>query len=272
MKGHTLADWLTLREPYDAAARSESLVRVAADALPRHRPVRIVDLGAGRGSNVRYLTGRLPQPQHWVLVDEDPVVLDDVPWAMAGILRPPSAIETRELSLGVLDGGLFEGCHLVTASALLDLVSESWLESLADRCVAISAVGLFALTYNGESQCSPVEPEDEEIRKLMNCHQRTNDKGFGRAAGPDAVDVAERCFSERGYRVQRARSDWNLSSDARELQRQLVDGWAEAASEIAPEFSTAIVSWHQRRRAHIDAARSQIIVCHEDLVALPPRP
>src|SRR5258705_10769178 len=68
----SLADWLALREPFDAAARSEALTRALAAALPRDRPLKAVDLGAGRGSNVRYLASRLPQqPQEWLLVDED---------------------------------------------------------------------------------------------------------------------------------------------------------------------------------------------------------
>ena len=73
--GHSLADWLSLREPFDAAARSARLARSVSDALPRDRPVRIVDLGTGRGSNVRYLTGYLPLPQEWLLLDEDGVLL-----------------------------------------------------------------------------------------------------------------------------------------------------------------------------------------------------
>jgi hypothetical protein len=259
----SLADWLALREPFDAAARSEALTRAIAAALPRDRPLKVVDLGAGRGSNARYLAGRLPQPQEWLLVDEDATLLADV-----GALTPD--VETRQMNLGVLDRAIFEGRHLVTASALLDLVSENWLRSLASHCRAIGAAGLFALTYNGESRCSPVEPEDDAVRELMNRHQRSNDKGFGRAAGPDAVDAAERCFSEVGYRVQRASSDWILPPDARELQRQLVAGWAEAATEIAPGQSPMILSWQSRRLAHIDAGRSRIIVCHEDLAAWPP--
>jgi hypothetical protein len=260
----SLADWLALREPFDAAARSDALTRAIAAALPRDRPLKAVDLGAGRGSNARYLAGRLPQPQEWLLVDEDARLL-------ACVDGLTSSFETRQMNLGVLDGAIFEGRQLVTASALLDLVSGTWLHSLAAHCHGVGAAGLFALTYNGESRCSPMEPEDDAVRELMNSHQRSNDKGFGRAAGPDAVDAAERCFSEVGYRVQRASSDWILPPEARELQRQLVDGWAAAAIEIAPVQSPMVRSWQSRRLAHIDAGRSRIIVCHEDLAAWPPR-
>ena len=269
--GDSLASWLALREPFDAAARSVALTRAVAEAFPDGRVLKIVDLGTGRGSNVRYLTGHLAPPQQWLLVDQDAALLAEIPRAMAGVLDPRCTIETRQTNLGVLEASIVGGRQLVTASALLDLVSVPWLRSLAACCEANHAVALFALTYNGGSECWPADAYDEAIRELMNRHQRTNDKGFGRAAGPDAVDAAARSFSERGYRVQRARSDWVLPQEAREMQRQLVNGWMEAASAIAPAESAMIHGWHRRRLAHISAGGSRIIVRHEDLSAFPPR-
>ncbi len=42
--GHSLAEWLTLREPFDVAARSERLAQAVSKALPPDRPVRMVSL------------------------------------------------------------------------------------------------------------------------------------------------------------------------------------------------------------------------------------
>jgi len=261
----SLAHWLALREPADAASRSASLTRAIVDALPRRPPLRIVDLGCGAGSNVRYLAPHLPGESHWLLVDRDPTLLSEA----LRTLRPLRSIviDTREMNLGVIDPTIVAGRDLVTASALLDLVSASWLRALAGACRAAGAAALFALTYDGRSRCSPAEPEDDTIRDLLNRHQRSNDKGFGRAAGPDAVAVAERCFAGEGYHVRREPSDWVLTPDARELQRQLVEGWAEAAREIATEQSSMIDDWLQRRLGHVDGDRSHIVVGHEDLAA-----
>ena len=60
--------------------------------------------------------------------------------------------------------------------------------------------------------CSPDEPEDAEVRDLVNRHQRT-DKGFGPALGPDALAAGrERVLVGLGYRVERERSDWALGA------------------------------------------------------------
>jgi hypothetical protein len=104
---------------------------------------------------------------------------------------------------------------------------------------------------------------------LFNRHQRT-DKGLGGpAAGPDAVGCAGRCFAETGYRVETEPSNWELGVDQPELQRQLINGWAEAAAEISPTDGSIIADWRVRRLQHVETGRSRIVVGHDDLAAWP---
>src|SRR5262245_693966 len=79
------ADWLALREPADAAARSSRLVaqlRASLATKASHLATQasgrtaIHDLGAGTGSMCRWLAPLLPGPQHWVLYDRDPALLE----------------------------------------------------------------------------------------------------------------------------------------------------------------------------------------------------
>jgi len=258
-----LASWLALREPADHAARSEALTRRIATVLDANATLRVVDLGAGTGSNVRYLADRLPRPRHWLLVDTDPLLL-----SQARAPDPGDAVAVRALNLGPVDTlDVCAGCHLVTAAALLDLVSENWIGALTARCRAEHAAVLFALTYDGRSECEPPELDDNAVRLLFNEHQRRSDKGFGLAAGPAAASFAQRALLEAGYHVEVARSDWKLGPDMRELQRQLIQGWADAAAEVDPSASPEITSWLQRRLLHVDEGRSCIAVGHQDLAA-----
>ena len=78
---------------------------------------------------------------------------------------------------------------LVTASALLDLVSADWIDDLAGDCAAVGCAALFALNYDGRVRWCPVLALDAVVRALVNRHQR-RDKGFGPAAGPAAASVA----------------------------------------------------------------------------------
>ena len=256
------AEWLALREPADHAARSIAVTRAALDVLPRSGESRILDLAAGTGSNLRYLLGAGSQRTRptFLLVDHDPALLAQVP--------PAPGVETRCLDLATLgDRAIFDGRALVTASALLDLVSEAWLNLLAARCAEAGAAVLFALSYDGRIECSPEDPDDRAIVALVNLPQRI-DKGFGPALGPDATGCAERGFAALGYRVMRDRSDWVLTPASAELQRQLIDGWAQAATALAPAQAAIVAAWRTRRLAHVDADRSHIVVGHEDFAGI----
>lgn len=287
----SLAHWLRLREEADWAARSAALTYAIAAAVPNTGTLHVLDLATGTGSNLRFLCERLPSPQRWLLVDRSPDLLGLVrarteEWATARDyeVRPSATgfsiraerlscvVETRQLDLHALgDAALFEGRHLVTASALLDLVSDGWIKTLAAHCWAVDAAALFTITYDGRSSCDPAEPEDNLVRELMNEHQH-RDKGLGGpAAGPDAMASAERAFEGIGYAVRADASDWVMGPDAREFQRELIDGWAQAAREQQPDAAAAIADWRTRRLAHVDAGRSRITVGHHDLAAWPRR-
>jgi hypothetical protein len=264
--GEFSAEWLALREPADHRARSTRLTREIASRLADRRQVRVLDLAAGTGSNLRYLARYLPPVQHWRMVDRDPALLARVRkpamWAIVASVH----LQPRDLSAPGVLADVVRNTSLVTASALLDLVSDRWLGVLAERCRAVRAAALFALTYDGRILCTPPEPDDESVRRYVNQHQRT-DKGFGSALGPDATDYADGCFAQLGFTVERDRTNWTLGAGDSELQRQLIDGWASAAVEMAPESSSLIDVWRVRRLAHVAAGRSTIVVGHEDLAA-----
>lgn len=257
------ADWLALREPADARARSRPLAVAAAAALAR-RPgaVRAIDLATGTGSNVRYLAGLLPATLAWLLVDADEGLLQTLPSRLPGV--PVDILRTDLSQLD--DPALFEGRDLVTASALLDLVSDRWVASLAEVCARVDAIVLLALSYDGRILMTPEEPEDALVRDLVNQHQR-GDKGFGPALGPAAAASAAAHFIRHGYRVDRASSDWVLDSTDGELQRQLIEGWAQAAVEIDPAQADAVDHWRMTRLSHVDTGRSRLVVGHEDVLA-----
>ena len=281
------AEWLDLREPFDAAARATSLVAELRDHIAggtNDSPLEIVDLGAGAGSNLRYSAPLLGGVQRWRLVDHDAKLLDAArartrSWAAhrgdAATLTP-SALELRgidyacavrceRVDLTQLEAVELPTAGVVTAAALLDLVSRDWLERLARRCRLARAAVALALTYDGRTTATPAEPEDAAVLAMFNRHQLF-DKGFGPALGMRAAAAAEAIFEAHGYELRVAPSDWVVGRAEHGLQLALLDGWLGAALEIAPESRLALTSWHERRRAHVLAGRSSLRVGHVDLV------
>jgi hypothetical protein len=282
------AQWLQLREPLDAASRAEDLCKslLEGPALKRRQDSRlaIIDLGAGTGANLRYAAPRLGGKQDWLLVERDPLLLGAMEsrmreWApqltgtgpLLTICAPQFECRIRHVALDLASHlaqlPLPDGV-LLTASALLDLVSEAWLRELARSAANAAATIWFALTYDGRIECLPVEPEDAQIRELVNLHQ-LNDKGFGPALGPGAAQMVEQIFVEQGYRIQCATSDWCIGPQSQALQQALVEGWFDAACEIAPHQAQALSGWLARRRAHIKDARSELRIGHVDIIGGP---
>jgi len=258
------AQWLALREPYDGRARSVDILDKVATAFAGRPAIAVVDLGCGTGSTVRTVGPRLPARQRWRLVDNDLGLLAQ---ASALARAPDLLIEARTIDLVrdlelALDGAL----DLITTSALLDLVSPDWLERLVVEAAARRLPVYAALTYQGQASLAPAEPFDLEIVAAVNRHQR-RDKGFGPALGPEAGLSAVRAFERVGYAVVTGASDWEFAADDRDIQLEVVSGWAAAAAELGELPQAAIDAWLVRRRALVAAGRSSMRVGHVDFFA-----
>jgi SAM-dependent methyltransferase len=273
------ADWLELREGVDHGSRAESLVEPLLDKWRRRRWSRILDLGGGTGSNLRYLAPRLPGEQHWTVVDHDGALLARVDSPEGG-----GRVERVEGDLAREGLARVASSHLVTASALLDLVSEGWLRRLAEGCRESGAGVLLALTYDGTVGWAPgsvarfeapgrtelPEPLDARVLDAVNRHQE-RDKGLGPALGPRAVEAAEALFREVGYVVRVAPSPWILGPEEIEVVQHLVEGWVHAAGEEEPELAPGLVDWGRQRVDGVARGGRWLVVGHRDLLALPRR-
>lgn len=247
------ADWLSLREPADRFARNPELLHHAVK-LAGSNPV-VVDLGCGTGSTVRQMSPLLPKGSSWWLVDNDESLLE-----LAHVAAGGSGM-TYLTDITSVDSLPLDGASLVTASALLDLVTERWLEQFVTR---LKVPFYAALTYDGHMAWDPPAPDDEAITQAFNRHQR-GDKGLGPALGPIAAAATEAIFSAAGWTVHTAPSPWQLDGSDKHLQEALVEGIGVAAGEAEAESAD---EWVSRRVG--SAATTRCTIGHIDLLAIPP--
>ncbi|MEU4925282.1 class I SAM-dependent methyltransferase [Streptomyces yokosukanensis] len=263
-------EWLRLREPADAAARAQALLaplRVRLADLPgRTGALAVHDLGCGTGSMGRWLAPRLDGAQHWVLHDHDPYLLH-----FAAVASPRTAadgsgvtVETRRGDVARLTSDALAGASLVTASALLDVLTRDEVGSLADACVGAGCPALLTLSVVGRVELTPADPLDAEIAEAFDAHQRR-----AGLLGPDAVGVAGEAFAARGAAVRVHPSPWRLGPEQAALTEQWLRGWVGAAVEERPELTDRAERYLRDRLAACAAGGLRVVVHHSDLLALP---
>jgi hypothetical protein len=257
-------EWLLLREPADAAARSEEL----AERLPRHiggaGPLVVHDLGGGSGAMGRWLAPRLPGPQHWVVHDLDADLLE---LAVAGAPGPAAdgaavTVEARRSDITRLTRDELAGASLVSASALLDLLTVDALARVLTACAGCPM--LLALTVVGRVTLTPEEPLDALIGAAFNAHQRC-----GGRLGPDAVSAVVDQVRRTGADVLVRPSPWRLAAARADLAAEWLVGWVGAACEQEPALAPEAGAYRDRRLAQAAAGDLDVIVDHADLLVLP---
>lgn len=263
--------WLYLREPADAAARATELVDTLRENLPEGDLV-IRDLGCGTGSLGRWLAARLPGTQRWILHDEDAELLTRARTSLpaAALDGSPVAVVAEQRDVTALRAADLAGTSLVTASALLDLLTEDEVAALATAIVEAGCAALLMLSVTGRVELSPADPLDSALSASFNAHQQPAHR---RQAAPrphrgrrrrDRVRQA-RCHGRprRERLAARTRSGRAAAAVARGLGRRR----RRAAARVAPgrRRLPAAPASRWRRPAELHA-----VIHHGDLLVLPP--
>ncbi len=283
------SSWLTLREGFDAQARSRPLAQAFARLLPVEP--NLVDLGAGTGSLFRWLAPIIGRPQHWLWLDDDVDLMEEglrttASWARrlgyvvqhdeceaSLTLETPRGAWCIELaghdltyppSLLPLDNA-----DAVTCSALLDLFSEDWLDEM------LHAIGrrpfYAAINVMGNWRLRPCRLSDRLVARGFLADQVGNATPMD-PLGPDVPKVAEDICKELGQDYRSARSDWTIQPRQRTMLHAMLTFLANAAREAMPGRRREIAAWERVRRDDVKAERLAMRIGHCDfLVSFDPK-
>jgi hypothetical protein len=263
-------EWLDLREPIDAAARSRELVERLRRHLPATSRQVIHDLACGTGSMGRWLAPLLPGPQRWVLHDRDGdllrVAAADPPGPAAD--GASVVVETRHSDVTQLLPDDLADATLITASALLDLMTKDELARLIDVCSNVGCPVLLSLSVVGHVELAPADPLDCRVAAAFDDHQRRT-MARGRLLGPDAAAAAVEGFRHSGAEVLVRPTPWRLGAAEADLAAEWFTGWIGAACDQSVDLDSEIGSYARRRLAEARAGQLAVTVDHADLLIVP---
>ena len=262
--------WLALREPADAAARAPDLVEHLGRHLPATGRRVIHDLGCGTGAMGRWLAPLLPGPQHWVVHDRDADLLG------VAVADPPGpaadgasvTVEAKQSDITRLYTGDLAGATLITASALLDMLTEDEVAGLVTVCAGAGCPTLLTLSVVGRVHLSPADPLDRRVAAAFDAHQRRATER-GRLLGPHAVGVALVEFGRLGAEVLVRPSPWRLGPLQAALAAEWFTEWVGAACEQQVELAAETDAYTRGRLAQARAGQLAVTVDHADLLVLP---
>jgi hypothetical protein len=243
--------WLRLAEPFDHAARSAGLVEDLRAVLPAERPIGLVDLGAGTGSNLRYLAPRLGGEQEWHLFDRRQRMLDELPdelgrWAAeralpahrSGDVLYVGPWQVRWSALGATLPDV--GAHAIVANGFLASLDQDAIQDLADWLVDRGVPFLASANLDQRVRIVPGHALDDAV--LV-------------SARPDPVEMLAGLLD--GFDVRVESTDWRIGADQPDLQRASI---ARIGGDAA---------WRAARLEQIDRGRLEIVLGHQELLARP---
>jgi hypothetical protein len=262
--------WLALREPADAAARALDLVEHLGRQLPANGQWVIHDLGCGTGAMGRWLAPLLSGPQHWVAHDRDANLLE------VAIAHPPGraadgapvTIEAKHSDVTRLRPADLAGATLITASALLDLLTEGELARLIAGCLRSGRPMLLTLSVVGHVKLTPTDCLDRRIGAAFDAHQRRVTER-GRLLGPDAVALTVEQCGQLGAEVLVRPSPWRLGVSHANLAAEWLIGWVGAACKQEVNLAAEAELYARRRLAQAAAGQLAVTVDHADLLISP---
>ena len=267
------SDWLALREQEDLLARNSSVFYSVHEYLQNQTELKILDIGCGTGATMRALFPRFKQHQNWTLLDADKKLLERAKFLNQSLVEDSMNemhLEYFDLTKGF--GYLNADYDLVTTTAFLDLVSESWIKKFVRVLNDYDLAFYCSITPTNKIVFEPKISLDDKIICAFNTH-RYNDKGFGVSSGGKVTEFTISYLKNYGFKVFQANKEWGCQNPDKEFRKvfysQLIEGIAQAVAETNLLESAKLEYWKRTRLSDIHKNHCEIWFEIIDFFAFP---
>jgi SAM-dependent methyltransferase len=283
-------DWLEERYRFDVAARNPKVEAACLQYFAQHPMVSIIDIGAGTGANFIYLSEKFPQSQQWALVELNPNLLKRARerlkiWAAAKgytVREDGQSLDFRRndqhIQVQLLQGSFLElsqllqpdRYHLITASAVFDLLSEQMLSDLIQTFHQNRLALLTTLNYESMAYL-PGDAEDKRWIELYEAHMQ-REQDFGKALGPRCSDFLENGYAQLPTGLTlRAPSRWQIEPADTFMHGHMLQFLEKSLLEMTSmgHSGRGLNEWLQRKKVQLQAQQLRLSVTHSDFFTAP---
>ena len=273
-------EWLEIRYLADVKSRNQVILRELLDRI-RHLEghINLVDLGAGIGSNFRYLHSRIEQDQHWVFVEIDEELLNYAPDYLSTKLKTEIKfnqsfeIDNRSIflekqllpSLAYLK--ISPHPDVIVANNSFQFYSETQFGRLIENIDA--DLIYFTMNYNG----IVFEPESEQDRKYLDLYDRYlrgyfvgDTINMGSGTGILMSDI----INQFQFDVIVGKSDWELDEDEKTLQHYILRFMEKHIPKVLPNSAEIdeFMLWVDHIQDKITSGQLSMTIRHDDILAI----
>lgn len=280
-------DWLEERNRFDEAARNPTVEAAFLRYAEQQQPLNLIDIGAGNGAVFTYLAPKLPPEQNWTLVELNPKLLknarqrlllwangnhytiekDEADYLLFTRQERRLSIQLRQVSFLKLEEHFpLEAYHAVTASAVIDLLSQEMLEALL-RLLHRHQLAFYATLNYQSMEYLPAGPQDTAMIEAYEQHMRRQ-QDFGRALGPTCTTALHQLAkSIYGHSPVDGPSPWAIRPTDIAMHRHLLSFMETSIAIANPKLDTA--GWVARKQELLESNQLHLTVNHTDLLISP---
>ena len=280
--------WIKAREKYDSKHRSNLL----KEQYKKDKSFfnKIIDLGSGNGSFLRYCHNKKIVFEEMLLIDYNSKLLRDFYPSTYNYLNGTNynilkespvkyqlkkidIIKTKNIQLMNTDIlkslDIINNYNLISLSAMSDILPVLFIKKLLNK-VGKNKIIYFSICFDGSIKWDSSHKYDKYVLTMFNKHQEMN-KSSGYVVGSKSIKLIKEYSEKKKYSFQIKDSSWELKSydeNAKYFQKMYLDTICKPLKKDDITDKDMLSEWRNVKLKDIVSGTSKIIVGHKDILIL----
>ena len=279
--------WMNAREEYDMCSRSSILDYYLKE---NDNLEKIVDIGSGTGSFLRWLIINKYNFEKMLMIDQDEKLLNKVfkitrnlsidknlllKKISSNLFHLDSSNQNILSEIRIMKGDIsklfkyINEYNFISFSAIADILPKSFLDKLFSVQLDNKTI-LFSICYDGRVSWNIKNKYDKYIIKKFNENQQSV-KNDNYTLGPASISYIKKKAKQKLYKVRIMDSPWKLNSDNvinRDFHQQYINTIFKALQKDKNTDALILKEWIYDKSEKIKKGKLKTIVNHKDILLL----